>query len=79
MVKSTDYTSRGPEFNSQQLRGCSQPSVMESEDRDSVLTYIKQINTSFFFKSPLPNLEEPYLPSLCPKLFVKQKSMTFPG
>jgi hypothetical protein len=43
-VKSTDCTSRGPEFNSQQLHGGSQPSVMGSdaffwwsEDSDSIL------------------------------------------
>jgi hypothetical protein len=45
-VKSTDYSSRGPEFNSQQPHGGSQPSVVRSdassgvsEDRDSVLIY----------------------------------------
>jgi hypothetical protein len=30
-VKSTDCSSRGPEFNSQQPHGGSQPSVMESD------------------------------------------------
>jgi hypothetical protein len=30
-VKSTDYSSRGPEFNSQQPHGGSQPSVMRSD------------------------------------------------
>ena len=30
VVKSTDCSSRGPEFNSQQLHGGSQPSVMRS-------------------------------------------------
>jgi hypothetical protein len=30
-VKSTDCSSRGPEFNSQQLRGGSQPSVTGSD------------------------------------------------
>jgi hypothetical protein len=30
-VRSTDCSSRGPEFNSQQPHGGSQPSVMESE------------------------------------------------
>jgi hypothetical protein len=30
VVKSTDCSSRGPEFNSQQPRGGSQPSVMGS-------------------------------------------------
>jgi hypothetical protein len=45
-VKSTDCSSRGPEFNSQQPHGGSQPSIMEStppssgvsEDSNSVLT-----------------------------------------
>ena len=47
MVKSTDYSTRGPEFNSQQPHGASQPSVMGSdtssnvsEDSYSVLIYI---------------------------------------
>jgi hypothetical protein len=51
-VKTTDCSSRGPEFNSQQAHGGSQPSVMGSmhssgvsEDSYSVLTYIK-INKS---------------------------------
>jgi hypothetical protein len=45
VVKSTDYSSRGPEFNSLQLHGGSQPSVMGSpssgvsEDSSSVLIY----------------------------------------
>jgi hypothetical protein len=30
-VKSTDYSSKGPEFNSQQPHGGSQPSVMGSD------------------------------------------------
>jgi hypothetical protein len=30
-VKSTDCSSRGPEFNSQQLHGGSQPSIRESD------------------------------------------------
>jgi hypothetical protein len=30
-VKSSDYSSRGPEFNSQQSHGGSQPSVMGSD------------------------------------------------
>jgi hypothetical protein len=46
VVKSTDCSSRGPEFNSQQPHGGSQPSVMGSdaffrsdvsEDSDNVL------------------------------------------
>jgi hypothetical protein len=48
-VKSTDCSSRGPEFNSQQPHGGSQPSVMGShalfwcvsEDSYSILTDIK--------------------------------------
>jgi hypothetical protein len=48
-VKSIDCSSRGPEFNSQQPHGGSQPTVMGSdalfwsvsEDSCSVLTYIK--------------------------------------
>jgi len=46
VVKSTDYSSRGPEFKSQQPHGGSQPSVMRSdpfsgvpEDNYSVLIY----------------------------------------
>jgi hypothetical protein len=31
VVKSTDGSSRGPEFNSQQLHGGSQPSIMGSD------------------------------------------------
>jgi hypothetical protein len=43
VVKSTECSSRGPEFNSQQPRGGSQPSKMGvSEDIESVLT-LKQI------------------------------------
>jgi hypothetical protein len=48
VVKSTDCSSRGPEFESQQSHGGSQPSVMGwmlssgmSEDSDSVLIYHK--------------------------------------
>jgi hypothetical protein len=33
VVKSTDCSFRGPEFNSQQLHGGSQPSVMRSGDQ----------------------------------------------
>jgi hypothetical protein len=47
VVKSTDCSSRGPEFNSQQPHGGSQPSVMGSvpssgvsEESSNVLTYI---------------------------------------
>jgi hypothetical protein len=48
VVKSTDCSSRGPEFNTQQPHGGSQPSLMRSdivfgisEDSYSVLIYIK--------------------------------------
>jgi hypothetical protein len=48
VVKSTDCSSRGPEFNSQYLQSGSQPSVMGSdvspgmsEEINSVLTFIK--------------------------------------
>jgi len=43
-VKSSNCSARGPEFNSQQPHGGSQPSVMRSgvsEDSYSVLLYIK--------------------------------------
>jgi hypothetical protein len=44
VVKSTNCSSRGPEFSSQKPHGGSQPSVMGSgmsEDSYSVLVYIK--------------------------------------
>ena len=48
-VKSIGCSSTGPEFNSQQLHGGSQPSVMGSdtasdvsEDRDSALIFINK-------------------------------------
>jgi hypothetical protein len=48
VVKSTDCSSRGPEFNSQQPHSGSQPSVMGSmlssgmfEENNGVLIYIK--------------------------------------
>jgi hypothetical protein len=49
VVKSTDCSSRGPEFNSQQPHGGSHPSVMGdpmpssgvSEESNGVLIYIK--------------------------------------
>ena len=56
MVKSTNCSSRGPEFNSQQLYGGSQPSVMGSDAlfccvwRDQQCTHIHKINKSFFKK-----------------------------
>ena len=47
-VKSPDYSSRGPEFNSHLPHGGSQPSVMRlmpssgvSKENNSMLTYIK--------------------------------------
>jgi hypothetical protein len=51
-VKSTGCSSRGPEFNSQQLHGGSQPSVMRSDalfwhagvHADRALIYKKQTN-----------------------------------
>jgi hypothetical protein len=50
-VKSTDCSSKGSKFNSQQLHGGSQPSVMGtdalsgvSENSYSVPTYINKIN-----------------------------------
>jgi hypothetical protein len=53
VVKSTDCSSEGPEFKSQQPHGGSQPSVMGynvlfcvSEDSYSVLTYDEKINLS---------------------------------
>jgi hypothetical protein len=56
--KSTDCSSRGPEFKSQQPHGGSQPSVMGSavsEDSYSVLIYIKKINKPFFKKGMDPH------------------------
>jgi hypothetical protein len=56
VVMSTDCSSKGSEFNSQQPHGDSQPSVMGSnalsgvsEDSYSLLTYIKinKVNKSF--------------------------------
>jgi hypothetical protein len=46
VVKSTDCSSRGPEFNSQQPHGGSQPSVWDlmpssGVSKDSTLTFIK--------------------------------------
>jgi hypothetical protein len=42
VVKSTDCSSGGPEFNSQQAHGGSQPSVMGvSEEINGVFIYIK--------------------------------------
>jgi hypothetical protein len=50
VVKSTECSSRGPEFNSQQPHGGSQPSVMGasgvSEESNGVLIHIKYINKS---------------------------------
>jgi hypothetical protein len=55
-VKSTDCSSRGPEFNSQQSHGGgSQPSIMGpipssavSEDSNSVLTHINKVFKNIF-------------------------------
>ena len=49
VVKSSDYSSRGPEFNSQQPHGGSQPSVMGSNAlfwsvSNRMLIYIKLIH-----------------------------------
>ena len=66
MVKSTDCSLRGPEFNSQQTHGDSQPSVMRSdalfcvsEDSNSVL-----IINNYFLKKDLTLLESRTLKSL---------------
>jgi hypothetical protein len=55
VVKSTDCSSEGPEFKSQQSHGGSQPSLMRSdpssgvsEDSYSVLTNNKQTNKQTF-------------------------------
>jgi hypothetical protein len=44
VVKSTDCSSKGSEFKSQQPHDGSQPSIMRSEDRYSVHIYNKLIN-----------------------------------
>jgi hypothetical protein len=56
MVKITDCLSRGPEFNSQQLHGGSQPSVIGSDalfwcvsKQWQQCTHIYKINLFFFF------------------------------
>jgi hypothetical protein len=58
-VKSTDCSSRGPEFNSQQPHSGSQPSVMGSdvmsEDSNNVLTH--KINKKSFKKSMTKQLK----------------------
>jgi hypothetical protein len=59
VIKTTDCSSRGPEFNSEQLHGGSQPSVMGSvmpssgvsQDSYTVFIYIKLINKSFLKSS----------------------------
>ena len=60
VVKRTDCSSRGPEFNSQQPHGGSQPSTMPSagvsEDSYCVLLYIKEINNSLKKKGGLAKL-----------------------
>jgi hypothetical protein len=56
VVKSTDCSSKGPEFNSQQPYGGSQPSVMGSEalfcciGRQLQCTHIDKINKQIFKK-----------------------------
>jgi hypothetical protein len=56
-VNSTDYSSRGPEFNSQQPHGGSQPSIMRSDAlfwcvwRQLQCTHIQKINKSFLKNS----------------------------
>jgi hypothetical protein len=57
VVKSTGFSSRGPEFNSQQPHGGSQPAIMgfdalfwhKSVHADRALMYIKQIFFSNYF------------------------------
>jgi hypothetical protein len=47
VVKSTDCSLRGPEFNSQQLHGGSQPFVVESdvyEVSNSIYIYILKVS-----------------------------------
>jgi hypothetical protein len=46
VVKSTDYSSRGPEFKSQQPHGGSQPSVMRS---DALVWCVLKTATVYFF------------------------------
>jgi len=68
VVKSTDCSSRGPEFNSQQPHGGSQPSVMGSdalfwclsEDRYGVLLY--KINKSLKKKQKNQNNNNKKIP-----------------
>jgi hypothetical protein len=56
VVKGNDCSSRGPEFNSQQTHGGSQPSAMRSDalfwylKTSTVLTLNKQTNKSFLKK-----------------------------
>jgi hypothetical protein len=56
VVKSTDCSSRGPEFNSQQPHGGSQPSIMGSDAlflgvwRQLQCTHIPKINKYIFKK-----------------------------
>jgi hypothetical protein len=64
VAKSTDFSSRGPEFNSQQPHGDSQPSVIGSvvlfwcvsEGRDSIVTYMKSNNQSIYFFKKSTNI-----------------------
>jgi hypothetical protein len=53
VIKSTNCSSRGPEFNSQQPHGGSQPSVMESDlllgflKIATMYSYIKKIDKTY--------------------------------
>jgi hypothetical protein len=66
VVKSTNCFSRGPEFNSQQPHGSSQPSVMVSDAlfwciiREKWCAHIHKINKSFKKISFLVNFLEKY-------------------
>jgi hypothetical protein len=54
-VKSTEYSSRGPEFNSQQPHGGSQPSLVESDalfwcvgrQQQSITSHLHKINNNY--------------------------------
>ena len=50
MVKSTDCSSRGPEFNSQQPHDGSQPSVMRSVPSSGVQIYMEAECCKIFLK-----------------------------
>jgi hypothetical protein len=63
-VKSTDCSSRGPEFNPQQPHGSSQPSVMGSKalfwrvQRWLQYTHMHEINRKMFKKNKQTNLSQ---------------------